>query len=30
LRAAMEQFQAQLADTARAKNETLAREIERP
>jgi 5-(carboxyamino)imidazole ribonucleotide mutase len=30
LRAAMEQFQAQLADTARAKNESLAREIERP
>ena len=30
LRTAMEQFQAQLADTARAKNETLAREIERP
>ena len=30
LRAAMERFQAQLADTARAKNEALAREIERP
>jgi 5-(carboxyamino)imidazole ribonucleotide mutase len=30
LRAAMEQFQAQLADTARAKNDALAREIERP
>jgi 5-(carboxyamino)imidazole ribonucleotide mutase len=30
LRAAMERFQAQLADTARAKNDALAREIERP
>jgi 5-(carboxyamino)imidazole ribonucleotide mutase len=30
LGAAMERFQAQLADTARAKNEALAREIERP
>ena len=30
LRAAMEQFQARLADAARAKNDALAREIERP
>jgi 5-(carboxyamino)imidazole ribonucleotide mutase len=30
LRAAMERFQAQLADTVRAKNDALAREIERP
>jgi 5-(carboxyamino)imidazole ribonucleotide mutase len=30
LRSAMERFQAQLADTARAKNDALAREIKRP
>ena len=30
LRSAMERFQAQLADTARAKNDALAREIQRP
>jgi hypothetical protein len=30
LRSAMERFQAQLADTARAKNDALARKIKRP
>jgi len=30
LRSAMERFQAQLADTARAKNDALARQIKRP